>query len=363
MEATTRVRHMPDTRLRKGIRPSALRAASVLALVLILPGQGLCDLTVLFLVDRTGSMWAPLQGRAKILQVTEAIDRVLQDLPDEVAVGLRVYPPPEQGAQREDPGLLIPTERGNRDRFPEEARRLNPQGRGSLRKELARTLESLPGGPDTKLLFVLCDGADSGGVSFCDTELETARPQGLRFYAISLDLKNVADQEDINCLSRQMEGEAIHLSPGDDMASTLLPIARKAYEEESEKRRRAAEEEGRLQELLSKTRLKVEIHNTLDSFFADFIQADRVLLEEEEIPLVASARLQKGEETLLFDRNITEGSYKLSLRYSKWKNERAVSSREVGLSVQVEEGKTVRVRCFPTGTLFSWELTCETDIF
>jgi hypothetical protein len=349
--------------MREAIRPSTLLAAALFALFLILPGQGSCDLFVVFLVDRTGSMWAPLQGRAKILHVSDAIDRVLQELPDDVAVGLRVYPPLEQGAEGKDPGLLIPAERGNRHRFPEQARRLNPQGRGSLRRELARTLETFPEGPDTKLLFVLCDGADSDKVSFCDMQLDAARPQGLRFYAVSLDLKNVADQENLDCLSRQMEGEAIHLSSGDNLVSTLLPIAQKAYEDETATRSRAVEEEGRLQERLSKTRLKVEVQNTLDTFFADSIQVDRVLVEGEEIAPDASVRLRQGEETLLFDRTMAEGSYELSLRFRKWKKQKAATSDEVGLTVRVEEGKTTRVRCFPAGALFSWGLTCKTDIF
>jgi len=338
-------------------------ATTLLAIALLWPGQGFCDLYIEFLVDRSGSMWAPYQGKAKIVQVANAIESVAQKLPTDVAMGLRVYPPPEKGARGKDPGLRIPVEKENRARFPEEERLLNPRGKGSLGEQLKRALKDFPDGQDTKLLVVLCDGADTEGVSFCERALDQDRPEGLRFYAISLNLKDLSEQEELDCLSRQMDGKSIHLTQRDNLVSTLLPIAQKAYQDEVERQHRVVEEQRRIQELLSKTRLKVEVHNTLDPFFADSIQVDRCSLDGEEIPIDTSVRLKQGEGFLLFDRAMGEGAHLLSLRYQKWKGEKAVSSVEGILEVRVEEGKTSHVQCFPRGALFHWGFTFKAQSF
>ncbi len=335
----------------------------LLMLALLWPVQGFADLYVEFLVDRSGSMWAPFKGKPKIVQVAQAMDTVTRELPPEVAIGLRVYPPPESGPRGEDPGLRIPVERDTRSRFPEEERFLNPKGRGSLRDKLPRALQDFPEGQDTKLLILLCDGADTGGASFCEEPLDLARPSGLRYVSISLDVKDIFEREELDCLSKQMDGKAIHLTQGGDLVATLLPIVQRAHRDEVQRQRRVAEEQRRIQELLSKTRLKVEIQNTLDPFFADSIQVDRCLLNGEEVPIDDSVRLKQGEGVLLFDRAMAEGSHQLTLRYQKWKDEKAVPSIEGVLEVQVEEGRTSHVRCFPRGALFHWDFTFKTNTY
>lgn len=336
---------------------------TLLAIGLLWPGQGFCDLYIEFLVDQSGSMWAPYQGDPKFVHVANAIETVTQKLPTDVAMGLRVYPPAEKEARGKDPGLRIQVEKENRARFSEEKTLLNPQGKGSLGEQLKRALKDFPDGQDTKLLVVLCDGADTEGASFCERALDLDRPKGLRFYAISLNLIDPSEKEALDCLSKQMDGESIHLTGRNDLVSTLLPIAQSAHQDEVERQRRVAEEQRRISESLSKTRLKVEIHNTLDPFFADTIQVDQCSLNGEEILLDTSVRLKQGEGFLLFDRATGEGTHQLTLRYQKWEDEKAVSSVEGILEVQLEEGKTSHVQCFPRGALFHWDFTFKTQTF
>lgn len=344
-------------------RPRFLIIPLLMIASLGLPAQGIADLYIEFLIDRSGSMWAPLQGKPKIVQVARAVESITRELPPDVAMGLRVYPPPEHRAAGKDPGLRIPVEKGNRDRFAEEESKLNPKGRGSLADQLRRAVKDFPDGQDTKLLVVMCDGADTDGASFCQKALDLDRPHGLRFYAISLNVKDAFEKEELDCLARQMEGKSIHLTRRGNLVSTLLPIAKKAHQDEVERQRRVAEEQRRIQELLSKTRLKVEIHNSLDPFFADWIQMDRCSLNGEDIPIDTSVRLKQGEGFLLFDRAMAEGTHQLSLRYQKWKDEKAVSSIEGILEVRVEEGKTSHVQSFPRGALFHWDFTFKTNAF
>jgi hypothetical protein len=336
---------------------------TVVLLGLLWPGTGICDLHVEFLVDRSGSMWTLQRGEHKFVQVAEAMEKAARELPPDVAIGLRVYPPPEQISNETDPGLRIPMEKQNRDRFAEEGRLLNPRSSGSLREEIGKALSDFPGGEDTKLLFLVCDGADTRGKSFCERPLNLATPAGLRFYAISLNVEDPVERAELDCLSQQMDGESIHLAPRDPLASTVLPIARKAYQDEVERQRRFAEEQKRIEALLSKTRLKVEFRNTLDPFFADSIQVERCLLDGQEVPIDSSARLMQGDGLLVFDMAVEEGTHKLSLRYKNWTGDKAVSSVEGILEVLVEEGKTSYVQCYPRGALFHWDFTFQRRSF
>jgi hypothetical protein len=363
MLGITRAGDRPGTGRRAVFGHPGRLVTALLAIALLRPGLGFCDLYIEFLVDRSGSMWAPYQGKPKIVQVVDALELVTQKLPADVAMGLRVYPPPEQEARGRDPGLRIPVEKENRARFAEEERLLNPRGRGSLEEQLKRALKDFPAGQDTKLLVVLCDGADTEGASFCEKTLDLDRPEGLRFYAISLNLQDPSEKEALDCLSKQMDGKSIHLAHRDNLVSTLLPIAQRANRDEIERQRRVAEEQRRIEELLSKTRLKVEIHNTLDPFFADTIQVVQCSLNGEEIPIDTSVRLKQGEGFLLFDRAMGEGTHQLSLQYQKWKEDKAVSSVEGILEVRVEEGKTSHVQCFPRGALFHWDFTFKAQTF
>ena len=185
--------------------------------------------------------------------------------------GRVLYNGPVSRASGKNPGLRIPIEKERREDFLKEveAARLNPRGRGSLREQIERAFKDFPEGKDTKLLVVLCDGADTGGASFCEKALETTRPEGLRFYVISLNLEDPAEQVELNCLSSQMDGKSIHLTKMDNLTSTLLPIAQRAYKDEDKRKRRVAEEQKRIEELLSKTRLKVEEQTKLSLWLAN----------------------------------------------------------------------------------------------
>ncbi len=320
------------------------------------PRIGSCDLYIEFLVDRSGSMWSSFYGKPKIIHVTETIERFTKDLPADVAIGLRTYPLKRLKAVpgQQDPGLRIPMAQGNRDRFVEELPRLNPQGKAVLAEHLNKALNDFPKGEDTKLLILLCDGADNRGISFCDRSVASTYPEGLRFLTVSLNLKDETEQEQLNCLGKQFSGKVRHLVASSNLFKTIMPVCRKAHKDELARQTRVKEEQKRLADLMSKTRLKAEFHNTLDSFFADSIEVIKCLIDGEDIALTSSAQLSEGETSLLFDKAVKKGQHKLSLQYKKWRDNRASYSSEDSLDVEIKEGKTSHIIIYPKGTLFHW---------
>ena len=321
--------------------------------VLTRAATGHCDLYIEFLVDGSGSMWAPVRGKAKILLVSKAIERISKDLPPEIAMGLRVYPPPRETGKK-DPGLLIPMEKGNRDRFPEELEILNPKGKAPLLENLKRALKDFPNGPDGKLLLLFCDGADTQGLSFCKKERVSKEETDLRFHVFFLNIKDQAEKEELKCLADQLAGSVSDLPPTKNLYAALLPICRNAFEEEVKRQTRVMEEEKKRRALQSKTRLKVEFQNTLDPFFADSVEVFQCHLDGQKIPLKPDVRLVKGESILLLDKAAQKGTHRLGIQYRMWRGEEPITSREGTLEVEVEEGKASSVQCYPQGALLHW---------
>lgn len=342
-------------------RKDRRRGAGVMGALLVGSVLGLCspvpcsaDLHIQFLLDRSGSMWAPFQGKAKILVAAEAIRRVNRKMPEDVALGLRVYPPPRGATGTPDPGLLVPVRADARARLEEELDRVNPRGKAPLAPQLRKAMDDFPEGDDTKLLILLTDGADTQGTSFCGDAVEFSPPPGLRFLAVSLNVRDSAEREELTCLGRRLDGKTVHIEAADRLLPTLLPVCKRAYDDEVARQKRVLEEQRRLAELRSKTRMKVEFRNELDPFFADYVEVLPGRLDGEEIPLGEPIHLLQGEASILFDKALPEGTHHLSLQYRKWKNGKSTTSEEGTLDVLVREGETSFVECYPQGYLFRW---------
>jgi hypothetical protein len=330
----------------------------LLALLVLLlagiPRAGLSDLYVNFLVDRSGSMWAPLEGLPKILHVSQAMVQVLGDLDPETIVGLRVYPPPYSSTGAEEPGIRIPLEPGNRDPFLYELKHLNPQGKAPLAENLEKALKDFPPGDHRRLLLLLCDSSDAGEESFCEKTTPWDAPDELGFHILALGVDDPADQAELNCLADQLSGVVTHVTEQSPLSVSLLSITRKALQEEAARQQRIDSEVQRLSDLSEKTRIQVDFRNTLDPFFADSIEIVQCRVGDQDIALDPPVRLAHGEKAVLWDRPAPQGEHRIVIQYRKWKAEEAATSRVESSAFSVREGETTHIRCLPKSGLFHW---------
>ena len=316
--------------------------------------EGVCGLYVEFLVDRSGSMWAPWQDRPKIVGVQEALEEIVPKLPDDVALGLRVYPAYPGETEGRDHGLRIPIELGNRDRFPLELGRLNPQGKDALAGHLRSALQDFPEGAQGRLLILICDAADIQGSSFCSMSAFEGLQNGLEFHIVTLDLQDPAERQELACLGKQLNGSVEHLAGIAGLPASLLTIIQSARRKEAERHAQDLQEQLARKALQEKTRLRVSFQNTLDPFFADSVEVVQCELDGLRVQLPPLNRLKKGEKVLLFDSPAAKGSHRLSIQHRLWSEARSVYSREGNLEVNLEQGKTLSVLCSPQGRLFTW---------
>jgi len=246
-------------------------------------------------------------------------------------------------------------EKENRKRLIKELSRFNPQGKTTLDNPLIKAIRDFPVGKDTKLLIIICDGADTKGASYCDRSVVASFPEGLRVLVVSLNLKDQSEREDLDCLSSQFSGRTIHLASQGNLYKSLLPICKKAHKDELERQKRVMAERRRLEELMSKTRLKAEFQNSLDPFFGDSIEIVKCRVDEEDIPFESVLNVNTGETSLLFDKAVKTGEHRFSLQYKKWRGGKAIYSDEAFIDVQVKEGKTAHILVVPRGKLFRWD--------
>ncbi len=315
---------------------------------------GWCDLYLQFLVDRSGSIWSPINGTPKTVLIADAVEKVSRDLPGDVAMGLRVYPPLRTGGVAGDPGLRIPVRTGTRDRFSGELAGLNPKGKAPLAEHLKKALDDFPETEDSKLLFLITDGADNNGKSFCEHRLVGIPPDSFRFHIFSMNLKDEEKREELNCLSRQFSGKTTHLTSGARLKEKLLSVSRDAHRKETERQARVLEEKRRQEALNSKTRLKVAFHNTLDPFFADSLEVAEFHLDGRKITLDPPLRTISGQKAVIFEQPVPVGTHQLDLQYRMWRGNEFIVSRAGSLEVRVEEGKTSSVLGVPKSAIFHW---------
>jgi len=320
------------------------------------PGSAFCSLSVEFLLDRSGSLWAPLDGTSKTILVTDAVGKVIADLPDDVAVGLRVYPPPVDGENSPDPGLRIPLQTGTRDRFPGELAGLNPRGKASLSEHLKKAIDDFAKTDESRLLILITDGADNEGTSFCNAPLLPLLPDAFRFHLFSLNLENPHERDELSCLSRQLAGEATHLTAGNELHGKLLAVCLDAHRKETERQARRMEEERIRNALQSKTRLQVTFQNTLDPFFADSLEVVVIRIDGRQVSLASFFAMASGNQGVILEQPVPEGAHQLEIQYKMWRGDDFVLSRVGGLDVFLEEGKTTSILAIPHATLFSY--TC-----
>ena len=324
---------------------------------LLLPGVprvGLSDLYVHFLVDRSGSMWSPLGGNPKILQVSEAIVHVLGELPPEVIVGLRVYPAPESSAASDDPGMRIPLEPDNREPFLSEIKRQNPKSSAPLAENLEKALKDFPPGDHRRLLLLLCDSSDAQEQSFCGQTPPLDIPDEIEFHILALGVDDAAEQSELNCLADQFSGVVTQITKDAPLSASLLSITRNAYRDEAERQKRLTVEAQKLRDLSEQTRIRVGFRNTLDPFFADTIEIVHCRVGDQNIDPTPPIRLTHAEEAVLLDLPVPPGEHRIVIQYRKWKAHEAATSREASSAFEVRPGETTRILCLPKSGLFHW---------
>ena len=128
------------------------RIASVSA-----PGQ------IELILDGSGSMRRRIEGRMMIDVAKEVMSDVIQRLPDDAAVALRVYGHRIREGTRgdcQDSELVVPFQKIDKTRMVEQVRRINALGTTPIAYTLQQVARDFAGAPGEKLVILVTDGKE-----------------------------------------------------------------------------------------------------------------------------------------------------------------------------------------------------------
>jgi len=167
---------------------------------------------ILFVLDASGSMMIELEGRTRMAVAQEVIEKVVNALPDNAPVGLRVYGHRYRaiGAEREqaavDSELLIPIGPLDRAAFIRTVRGVNARGATPLAHTVEQISRDLRG-VNEPLVIVLTDGVESfrRDPVLKSRQLREARPD-LEYVVIGFMIDRMADRENLRGMAAAGEG-------------------------------------------------------------------------------------------------------------------------------------------------------------
>lgn len=169
-------------------------------------GKQIMPLKLELIFDASGSMWERVQGRTKIATAKEAITQIIQSLPENLQVALRVYghriAPGKPGACQ-DSELVFPFSQIDKPRLIQRIRGLRALGTTPIAYSLRQVQQDFRGSPGEKMVVLVTDGIEecNGSPSAAVSELLA---QGLK---LRVNIVGFAFADDATKLEMQRVAE------------------------------------------------------------------------------------------------------------------------------------------------------------
>ena len=207
----------------------SLALGMVAALGLALPVVA-ADRAIIVL-DGSGSMWAQIEGKARITIARETLASVLKDLPDELELGLMSYGHREKG-NCDDIEMLVEPGPGTGPAIVAAADEINPKGKTPISEAVRRAAEALQFTEDKATVILITDGLETCEVDPCQlaSELES---QGVDFttHVLGFGLSDEEGQQ-VACLAENTGGRYLSAQDGDALVDALSATVAEVTEAE-----------------------------------------------------------------------------------------------------------------------------------
>lgn len=194
----------------------ALGAVAVLGLAL----PALAAERAVIILDGSGSMWAQIDGKARITIARETLSAVLAELPDDLELGFMTYGHREKG-NCGDIEMLVEPAAGTAAAIIKAAAGINPKGMTPISDAVRLAAEDLRFTEEKATVILITDGLETCEVDPCAlaSELES---QGVDFTAHVLGF-GLSDEEGrkVACLAENTGGKYLSAQNGADLVDAL----------------------------------------------------------------------------------------------------------------------------------------------
>ena len=171
-------------------------------------------------LDGSGSMWAQIDGKARIEIARETLNEVLGGLPQDLELGFMSYGHRTKG-DCSDIELMVPPAAGTAQQIIDAAASISPKGKTPISAAVKAAAEALGYTEEKATVILITDGIETCDADPCQigTDLETA---GIDFTAhvIGFGLSDEEGQE-VACLAENTGGMYLPASGGAALIEAL----------------------------------------------------------------------------------------------------------------------------------------------
>ena len=187
----------------------------------------------IIVLDGSGSMWAQIEGEARITIARETLASVLSELPADLELGLMTYGHREKG-NCADIEMLVEPASGSGAAIAAAADEINPKGMTPLSDAVRMAAETLRFTEEKATVILITDGLETCEVDPCalGNELES---QGIDFTTHVLGF-GLSDEEgrQVACLAENTGGKYLSAQNGDDLVVALTETVAEVTQAEPE---------------------------------------------------------------------------------------------------------------------------------
>lgn len=204
---------------------------AIVALGLALPG--IAAERAIIVLDGSGSMWAQIEGKARITIARETLSSVLSSMPADLELGLMTYGHRERG-NCGDIEMLVQPASGTAGAISAAANKINPKGMTPLSDAVRLAAEELRFTEEKATVILITDGLETCEVDPCalGTDLEA---QGIDFTTHVLGF-GLSDDEgrQVACLAENTGGKYLSAQDGDALVEALTATVAEVAQAEPE---------------------------------------------------------------------------------------------------------------------------------
>jgi len=187
----------------------------------------------IIVLDGSGSMWAQIEGKARITIARETLHEVLATLPDDLELGLMTYGHREKG-NCDDIEMLVQPTAGAGAAIAAAADGINPKGMTPISDAVRLAAEDLRFTEQKATVILITDGLETCEVDPCAlaSELES---QGVDFttHVLGFGLSDEEGQQ-VACLAENTGGKYLSANDGDALVEALTATVAQVVQAEPE---------------------------------------------------------------------------------------------------------------------------------
>jgi Ca-activated chloride channel family protein len=161
---------------------------------------------LIFILDASGSMWGQIEGTAKIAIAKEVLTGLIEDLPEDVNVGLVAYGHRSKGDCK-DVEELVSLSPVDKEKLVAEIQGINPKGKTPITLSVQMTADKIKVLEDETTIILVSDGKETCEGDPCAL-VEELKKLGIRFvmHVIGFDVTE-EERAQLECMAEAGGGE------------------------------------------------------------------------------------------------------------------------------------------------------------